>query len=348
MVLLRRGFVAGKHGYPRHLQFPAVSLLSNVSGAAATNIMVGSCRSITDASGPASHRIMDEDVSDRSDRQLQRLQKEVLGLRTDVQRLTAMLEQDFVGYRRGSEESSSLYWRTSLDGSASLSQEPGEREMVRPSVATAKMQPAHMSEMGHNTIAHLAISGNHYAHRERVLREIMTVDNVSWEEAHKQLAVMDEYKEQHYWFVTMPYRIGVVAATFFGIGSCLLVFHPSTAEWYGIEVAGEELPEDKKSVNEMTINQVGTWTWSWMEPMIGTASFVLLCAQFMRAQFIKLQMKTFLEIMESHKADMLATKFPQYDRSIIRSWAKPLPRAKPNFFPIYERSTGLRGPSTGL
>ena len=31
-------------------------------------------------------------------------------------------------------------------------------------------------------------------------------------------------------------------------------------------------------------NEVGTWTWTWMEPMIGTASFALLCAQFARAQ----------------------------------------------------------------
>lgn len=212
---------------------------------------------------------------------------------------------------------------------------------------TAKMQPTHISEMGHSTLAALALQDNHFAHRERLIREIMTVDNCSWDEAHLVLEKMDEYKESHYWFVTAPYRLGIIIATSAGIGSMLMVFHPSTAFWYGTSIAGEELPEGTESVGDLTINQVGTWTWSWMEPMIGTASFVLLCAQFVRAQLIRVNMKTFLAIMESRKADRVAQKFHQYDRSMIRTWAKPLPKAKAGF-PIYERTLGIRGPSSGL
>lgn len=298
-----------------------------------------------------------EDAGVENAASLQKLRKEVKGLRSDVKKLSMMLEQDFVGYRRSghrtSAEGESAWWRSSLQGAANLTSEtdPAEsrkREEVRPSVQTAMLQPTHVSEMGHSTLAHLALQGNHFAHRERLIREVMSVDNISWDEAHQIIEEMDKYKERYYWFVTMPFRVGIVAATFLSIASCLLVFHPPTAHWYGVNIAGEELPDDKKHVDDMTINQVGSWTWNWMEPMIGTASFVLLCAQFMRGQFLKLQMKTFLEMMESRKATALARKFHQYDKSMVRTWAKPLPKATMTFMPIYERSTGLRGPSSGL
>lgn len=305
-------------------------------------------------------------VGDLQLRKMERLQKEVKGLRADVRKLTIMLEQDFIGSRRGEESS---HWRRSSDGPAPLSPLAGGklpmdlekgsfeesqlanwRQEIRPTVETARMQPTHICEMGHNVLAQLALQGNHHAHRERMIREIMSVDNVSWEEAHKVLEAMDEYKEKYYWPTTMPYRIGICIAFCFATASCLLVFHPPLALWYGEEIAGFSLKDDcdKDSIDEMTINKVGMWTWQWMEPMIGTASFMLLCAQFMRAQFVKMHMKTFLDIMESKKADRLARKFTQYDKSMVRTWAKPLPRTNLQLFPIYERTTGMRGPSTGL
>lgn len=212
----------------------------------------------------------------------------------------------------------------------------------------AMLQPTHVSEMGHLTLAHLALQRNHSAHRERLLREIMSTDKVSWDEAHKVLFEMDRVKERYYWAYTMPYRIGITASFFFGIGSFLFVFYHPVAHWYGTKIAGEDLPDGKEDIYDMTMNQVGTWTWGWMEPMIGTATFVLLCAQFMKANIIKLNMKSWMELVETKKSDLLADKFPRYDRSIVRTWAKPLPKANPNFFPIYERKSGNRGPSSGL
>merc|ERR1711879_502112 len=117
---------------------------------------------------------------------------------------------------------------------------------------------------------------------------------------------MDEAKEKYYWFVTLPYRIGVTLAFSGAIASCTLVFFPPIAHWYGTTIAGEKLPEDKSDVSDMTINQVGMWTWAWMEPMIGTASFLLLCCQFMRSNILKLNMKSWLELVESWKANRLA------------------------------------------
>jgi len=212
----------------------------------------------------------------------------------------------------------------------------------------AKMQPAHVSELGHESLAELAMLGNHVAQRERLLREIMCVEGVSWEEAHATLRKFDAYNERYYWYESLPYRIGITAATVGAAAACLLVFYKPVAQFYATEIAGEELPEGHNDIQNMTTNQVGTWTWSWMEPMIGTASFVLLCCQFTRTQAIKLCMKPYAEHVLQWRANLLAHRYPQYDRSMVRAWAKHMPRVGLDFFPIYESNQGFKGPTSGL
>merc|ERR1719468_1263673 len=104
-----------------------------------------------------------------------------------------------------------------------------------------------------------------------------------------------------------------------------MVFCKPVALWYGENVAGEELPEGVADISGLTTNQVGAWTWNWMEPMIGVASFVLLCCQFSRAQCAKMHMKTYGEQLLKWRADRLAARFPQYYKSMVRAWAKHMP-----------------------
>merc|ERR1719203_1232685 len=130
---------------------------------------------------------------------------------------------------------------------------------------------------------------------------------------------MDLYNERYYWFESMPYRIGITAAVVGGIFGSMMVFYKPLALWYGENIAGEELPEGVKDISELTTNQVGTWTWSWMEPMIGVASFVLLCCQFSRTQVKKMNMKTYGRHILQWRANRLADRFPEYDRSMMRA-----------------------------
>merc|ERR1712113_908945 len=101
------------------------------------------------------------------------------------------------------------------------------------------------------------------------------------------------------------------------MGGSLMVFWKPVALWYGENIAGEELPEGVKDISELTTNQVGTWTWSWMEPMIGVATFVLLCCQFTRAQAAKMNMKVWSDFLLEWRGNRLAKRFPQYDSSIL-------------------------------
>lgn len=222
------------------------------------------------------------------------------------------------------------------------------RMAFRPSIEYAERQPTHVCELNHNSLASLAMQQDHSAHRERLLREAMSVDRLTWGQAHEVLNSFDQYNERYYWFETLPYRIGITLAFLCGSMSYALVFCAPLAEWYGVNVVGEELPEGIESINDMTVNQVGTWTWGWMEPMIGTASFVLLCAQFTRAQASKMHMKTYSDRILAWRAARLAGAFPQYDGSMVKAWAKHLPKVGYDFFPNYEAQYRQKGPASGL
>merc|ERR1712032_23447 len=211
------------------------------------------------------------------------------------------------------------------------------RDTFRPTMDMVEIQVNNTCQLDNDTLAVLALQGDIYARRERLLREIMLVDKVSWDDAHHRLIEMDVFCEQYYWLHTMPYRIGFSLAVVGAIGSCLLVFHKSLSMRYAVDVAGEELPEGVEDISEMTTNQVGKWTWGWMEPMIGTASFVLLCLQFGRAQAAKMKMYPYTEAMIAWRSNRLAAQFPQYDGAIVRVWAMTMPPVGFDMLPRYRR-----------
>jgi len=264
------------------------------------------------------------------------LQEKINMLYHDLHTLTAQMLKEQVGVRERVQ-------RKGVKGRGGQS-----RMAYRPTVENAERQPTHVCEMSHQSLAELAMLGNHCAMRERLLREIMAVDQIAWGPAHEVLNKMDLNNERFYWFESMPYRIGITAAFVGGVMGTLMVFYKPVAVWYGENVAGEDLPEGVKDISEMTTNQVGTWTWGWMEPMIGTASFVLLCCQFTRAQVLKMNMKTYAEHLLTWRSNRLARNFPEYDGSMIRAWAKHMPPVGLDFFPIYERRAGYKGFTSGL
>lgn len=273
---------------------------------------------------------------ERTEKESEEIRTELTALTRDFDVLAEKLKEESVGFRPRIQ-------RKGVKGRGAQS-----RMAYRPSVAYSEKQPTHVCELSHQSLAELAMIGDHCARRERLLREVMAVDNISWGQAHEVLNTFDRYNEKYYWIESMPYRIGITLAFVGGIASVLMVFWKPVAHWYGVNVAGEDLPDDIKDVDELTVNQVGTWTWGWMEPMIGVASFVLLCCQFTRAQVQKINMKTYSDRILQRRADRLAKAFPQYDKSMVRVWAKHLPKVGYDFFPTYETEFKQKGPSSGL
>lgn len=68
--------------------------------------------------------------------------------------------------------------------------------------------------------------------------------------------------------------------------------------------------------------ETGAWTWNWMEPALGTASFTLLCFQFSRSQIKKIGMKPYTERLMEARARSLIEAFPNYDRSILYNFVE--------------------------
>lgn len=255
-------------------------------------------------------------------RQVAELSSVCVGLATQVQNLTKLIEE---------KNSKNLLELQAAKGISS------NRKHFRPTLDMVANQVNHVSQLENDTLVLLAIRGDGFARRERLLREIMQVDACSWDDAHEKLIEMDNFCEERYWIHTFPYRLGISAAILCTVGSVLLVFNKTAAHLYGVNVAGEKLPDDVEDISDMTYNQVGTWTWSWMEPMIGTASFVLLCLQFGRAQSVKMNMNPYTEAMMKWRANRVANQYPQYDGSIVRLWTKQLPTVGWNFMPRYRR-----------
>eukprot|EP00211_Chloroparvula_japonica_P014833 CAMPEP_0119122706 /NCGR_PEP_ID=MMETSP1310-20130426/2882_1 /TAXON_ID=464262 /ORGANISM="Genus nov. species nov., Strain RCC2339" /LENGTH=250 /DNA_ID=CAMNT_0007112405 /DNA_START=40 /DNA_END=792 /DNA_ORIENTATION=+ len=193
-----------------------------------------------------------------------------------------------------------------------------------PSIDEARCLPRKFRECNNDIIYTLSIQGEHGARKERLLREIMRVDECTWKEARAKLAEMDSYNDTYHSLVTLPYKLGLGVALFASISSIPLVFHRDSAVWFNNIFVHEDLPDGGLESLD-TFWKVGSWTWGWMEPYLGTASFVLLGLQFSRAQMKNINYKPYTEAVLSWRANRLAAKFPQYNRVVVRDFSKSDP-----------------------
>jgi len=254
----------------------------------------------------------------------QELHRKVDELQEKVDRLTRLIEKQ--GARN-------LVERYNMDHP----EEKATMKTFRPTLEMIKDPTTRACQLDNQTLSDRASRGDHFARRERMLREIMHQDQCSWDDAHEKLIEMDEYNEKPYWFYSMPYRIGIVLSLLAASGSCVMVFQGDVALWYAEAVVGETLPEGTDDVQKLTTNQIGSWTWDWMEPMIGVASFVLLCLQFARGQSLKLNLHPYTEAVMLMRGRRMVEKYPHYDAAVVRSWSQHVPPVKWNFMPMYRR-----------
>jgi hypothetical protein len=64
------------------------------------------------------------------------------------------------------------------------------------------------------------------------------------------------------------------------------------------------------------------WTWGWMEPPLGTISFVLLALQFARAQLLNMGVTPYTSFIRKWRGKRLAANFPQYNANVIINFSK--------------------------
>eukprot|EP00667_Euglena_gracilis_P019662 EG_transcript_21120 len=174
-------------------------------------------------------------------------------------------------------------------------------------------------EVSNESLAVLALLECPPATRERLVREVMAVDRVEWEAAEKKVRQMGKANDKFAFLVHLPHLLAVFLGVFGAVVSVPLVFHRPTAVWFNERFVTQDEPEWEKVD---TFFEVGTWTWSWMEPVMGTLSFLLLGLQFARANMQNLEIKPYTALVRSLKAARLARIYPQYDPDIVKDFAQ--------------------------
>jgi len=178
--------------------------------------------------------------------------------------------------------------------------------------------PRHYNELPNNVLISAAIEGDQEAIEERLIREIMSVESMSWDEAQPIFLEMVEENRKGLFMITLPYKIGVFGAVTAGIASIPLCFHLDTVLWFNERCVTTEVPgaEDLE-----TFLEVGSWAWNWMEPPLGQVSFFLLCMQYARSQLQNLDMKPYTAYIKSSRAKRLCQAYPKYSPSIVKAFS---------------------------
>jgi hypothetical protein len=188
-----------------------------------------------------------------------------------------------------------------------------------PDLETALAMPWHPAEMDNATLVTLGQLGNHEARREILKRHIMCRDNVSYERACQIFEVIRHKNKEYVSLLSLPYHVGIGLGVASAAVAWPLVFDLSTAEWFNGSFVTTDIPEPE---DLETVWEVGAWTWNWMEPALGTVSFVLLALQFSRAQIQNLGIKPYTARVKQWRGERLARAFPQYDKEILIDYSK--------------------------
>jgi len=203
-----------------------------------------------------------------------------------------------------------------------------------PSIEDAKLMPRHVSDLTGDQLVLLSERGEHLdASRERLRREIMRIDRIAYSETTPivspisrqppcllfyrarrtctncarcepgQLLGIAKACVDNQMLMKAPYQLSIYTALVAGWASLPLVFHYTTASIFNDYFVTAEPPD----VGEAdTWLEVGAWSWSWMEPPLGTISFFLLCIQFARDQRMSIGGLSMVEQMQEKQIAMIA------------------------------------------
>jgi len=189
----------------------------------------------------------------------------------------------------------------------------------RPTLAYAKTMPVSFSSLKHEDILQLAAEKVPEATREMLIRNIMSVDNKEYDAAKETFDDIAEDHMKDLLFIYIPQKAGLVTAIVGACGSIPLVFHLPTVSWFNEKYVTADVPQPE---DLETWLEVGSWSWAWMEPVLGQASFFLLAMAFARNQLLNMGIMPFTNLLHDKRAQRLVAKYPRYDSAALTSFSK--------------------------
>lgn len=189
----------------------------------------------------------------------------------------------------------------------------------RVDLETAKSLPKNHDQMPNDILLTMAVMGDQDARAERLIREIMAVDGVTWEGAQPTFLRIIQSNRKGLFMATLPYKIGIATAVTAGLVSFPLIFHYDTVLWFNEFYVTCDVPEEKDLETPL---EVGGFAWNWMEPPLGQVSFFLLCMQYARAQLENLGIRPYTKKYLERRANRICEEFPQYNKHVIASFSE--------------------------
>jgi hypothetical protein len=185
---------------------------------------------------------------------------------------------------------------------------------IVPSIEMARQTPLSVRESPNEVLLILAAQGNHEACTEVLARHIMSHDNINYTEA--------EIKVQE---IRGAHRIAMKPSAYFhfavgsfaalaGVASFPMVFDINTVSFFNEHFVTDDVPSAEAL---QTALEVGTWSWTWMEPIMGQLSFFILCLQFAYTEYNYIGLHHFHHSSKVRMAKTIAKKFPQYNEAIL-------------------------------
>lgn len=148
-----------------------------------------------------------------------------------------------------------------------------------PSLATVQSMPVTLREMDNTALTTLGALGNHKALEEMIKRHVMQTDGVTYEQASDVYMKIEEKNHEYENYMAFPFQASVLTCLAAGCISIPLVFHLPTVEFFNEYFVTADHPPPKDLETPL---EVGSWSWNWMEPVLGTSTFLLLTLQYMR------------------------------------------------------------------
>lgn len=218
-------------------------------------------------------------------------------------------------YSPSYQNSSNLAAQTtrSMAGSAPESHRDG-----KPTLEYALKLPKTFASMSNEQVLQFAELKIPEACRECIVRDVMQVDQLEYDEAMKVFIEIAKTNREGMPIFALPFYVGFGAAFTGAWVSIPMVFHKSSVEWFNEMFVTSDLPDAR---DFETVLEVGAASWGWMEPVLGQVSFFLLCMQFSRSQLQNLGIRPYFNWQQERRAQRLIRTYPQYDAEFLFNYS---------------------------
>ena len=188
----------------------------------------------------------------------------------------------------------------------------------KPTLEYVKNMRVLYSAMSNGDILHLSSEGDLEARKEALIRNIMVVDSMQYDDAKKVFMEIEKLNQSYMKIHEIPYKVGLGVSLTAGFVSIPLVFQYDAVLFVHDLFVSAEAPEpqDRESFLE-----IGSWSWAWMEPVLGQISFLLLTLQFARSQLLNMGKKPYGSYVKHWRAQKLIQKYPRYNQTLMTNFA---------------------------